>query len=202
MIIGFIEHLYPQLQVTIALSLIHTFCSLLQHVRNLLSLLYLHRLSPDNGLQSVASSASVFTSLLAGDWLTTNSLLQLTHKSRTLLTAISSLSRNQSQTHIATDGQSVSKSWCHLLLFDSYGLVFLGVPFLRRGRVCLLYMLLVPASVVFLGPESLGTRDHILLSQIWDFNFRRLLRLAGSRWRYSNPLHAVLSLSLSLLLVI
>jgi hypothetical protein len=39
----------------------------------------------------------------------------------------------------------------------------------------------------FLGSESLGTRDHILLSQIWDFPFRCLLRLAGSRWRYSNP---------------
>jgi hypothetical protein len=29
--------------------------------------------------------------------------------------------------------------------------------------------------------------DHILLSQIRDFPFLRLLRLAGSRWRYSNP---------------
>jgi hypothetical protein len=29
-----------------------------------------------------------------------------------------------------------------------------------------LYMLLALASVVFLGPESLGTGDHILLSQI------------------------------------
>jgi hypothetical protein len=33
----------------------------------------------------------------------------------------------------------------------------------------------------------LGTRYHIILSQIWDFLFRRLLRLAGSRWRYSTP---------------
>jgi hypothetical protein len=40
-------------------------------------------------------------------------------------------------------------------------------------------MLLPLASVVFLGSESLGTRDHILLSQILDFPFRRLLRLAG-----------------------
>jgi hypothetical protein len=61
-----------------------------------------------------------------------------------------------------------------------------GAPSLTRGRLCLLYMLLVLASVVFLGSEFLGTRDHILLSQIWDFPFRRLLRLAGSRWRYSN----------------
>jgi hypothetical protein len=57
----------------------------------------------------------------------------------------------------------------------------------RSGRVCLLYMLLALASAVFLGSESLGTRDRILLSQISDFSFRRLLRLAGSRWRYSTP---------------
>jgi hypothetical protein len=42
-----------------------------------------------------------------------------------------------------------------------------------------LYMLLDLASAVFLGSESFGTRYHILLSQIWDFPFRRLLRLAG-----------------------
>jgi hypothetical protein len=40
-----------------------------------------------------------------------------------------------------------------------------------RGRVCLLYMLLALTRVVFLGFESLGTRDHILLPQIWDFLF-------------------------------
>jgi hypothetical protein len=33
----------------------------------------------------------------------------------------------------------------------------------------------------------LGSRDYILLSQFWDFPFRRLLRLAGSRWKYSTP---------------
>jgi hypothetical protein len=44
---------------------------------------------------------------------------------------------------------------------------FCGAPSLTRGRVCLLYILLAFASVVFLGSKSLGTRDHILLSQIW-----------------------------------
>jgi hypothetical protein len=48
----------------------------------------------------------------------------------------------------------------YLLLFDSYGPVFVGCP------LCLLYMLLSLASAVFLGSESLRTRDHILLSQI------------------------------------
>jgi hypothetical protein len=78
-------------------------------------------------------------------------------------------------------------SWPDLYYSLAVTSCFCGTPSLTRGRVCLLYTLLALASVVFLGPESLGTRDHILLSQIWDFPFRRLLRLAGSRWRYSTP---------------
>jgi hypothetical protein len=39
-------------------------------------------------------------------------------------------------------------------------------------------MLLTLASAVILGPESRRTHDHILLSQIRNFPFRRLLRLA------------------------
>jgi hypothetical protein len=58
---------------------------------------------------------------------------------------------------------------------------------LTRGRVCRLQLLLGLASAVILGSEPLGTHDRILLYQIWDFPFRRLLRLAGSRWRYSTP---------------
>jgi hypothetical protein len=54
----------------------------------------------------------------------------------------------------------------YLLLFDSYGLLLWGVLSSDRGRVFFLYMLLDLASVVSLGSESLGTRDHILLSQI------------------------------------
>jgi hypothetical protein len=62
-----------------------------------------------------------------------------------------------------------------------------GALSLARGRVCRLQLLLAFASTVILGSESRGTRDHILLSQIRDFPFRRLLRLAGLRWRYSTP---------------
>jgi hypothetical protein len=47
--------------------------------------------------------------------------------------------------------------------------------------------LLAVASAVILRSKSRGTRDRILLPQIRDFHFRRLLRLAGSRWRCSNP---------------
>jgi hypothetical protein len=56
----------------------------------------------------------------------------------------------------------------YLLLIDSYSHVF-WAPSLTRGRVCLLYRLLALASVFFVGTESLWTRDHILLSQIWEF---------------------------------
>jgi hypothetical protein len=62
----------------------------------------------------------------------------------------------------------------YLLLSDSYGLVFVGRPLWRVAI----------ARVVFLGSESLWTRDHILLSDL-RLPFRRLLRLAGWRWRYS-----------------
>jgi hypothetical protein len=62
-----------------------------------------------------------------------------------------------------------------------------GALSLTRGRVCRLQLLLALVSTDILGSESRGARDHILLSQIRDFPFRRLLRLAGSRWRYSTP---------------
>jgi hypothetical protein len=43
------------------------------------------------------------------------------------------------------------------------------------------------ASADIFGSDSHGTRNHNLLSLIRDFSFRRLLRLAGLRWRYSTP---------------
>jgi hypothetical protein len=62
-----------------------------------------------------------------------------------------------------------------------------GTLSLTRWRVCRLQLLLGLASAVILWSESRGTRDHILLSQIRDFPFPRLLLLAGLRWRYSTP---------------
>jgi hypothetical protein len=75
----------------------------------------------------------------------------------------------------------------YLLLFDSYGFAFCGAPSLTRGRVCLLYMVLALASAVFLGSESLGTRDHILLSQIWDFPFVASYDLQGHTVEVFDP---------------
>jgi hypothetical protein len=62
-----------------------------------------------------------------------------------------------------------------------------GALSLTRGRVCRLQLLLALASAVIFGAESNRTRGHILLSGIRDFPFRRLLRLAGFRWKYSTP---------------
>jgi hypothetical protein len=66
------------------------------------------------------------------------------------------------------------------------GLLMWGLS-LTRGRFCRLQLLLGLASTVILGYESHRTRYHILLSQIRDFPFRCLLRVAGLRWRYSTP---------------
>jgi hypothetical protein len=95
--------------------------------------------------------------------------------------------------------QTVSRPLC-LGIKDrsrAYDQIFITVRHLRvcwyavlsltRGRVCRLQLLLALAKAFILGVESRGTRDHILLSQIWDFSFRRLLQLPGLRWRYSTP---------------
>jgi hypothetical protein len=66
-------------------------------------------------------------------------------------------------------------SLCSLFILTVAGLLVWHS--LTRGQVCYLKLLLDLASAVILG----GTRDHILLSQIRDFTFRRLLRLAGLR---------------------
>jgi hypothetical protein len=62
-----------------------------------------------------------------------------------------------------------------------------GALSLTRGRVCCLQLLLVLARAVNFGSEFRGTRDHILPSQIRDFPFCCIIRLAGLRWRYSTP---------------
>jgi hypothetical protein len=68
-----------------------------------------------------------------------------------------------------------------------------GALSLTRGRVCRLQLLLVLASAVILVSQSRGTHEHILLSQIRDFAFRHLLRLAGYGGRIRPRLHTGLS---------
>jgi hypothetical protein len=58
---------------------------------------------------------------------------------------------------------TVSQFWCPAPPDIYYSLTrscFCRTPSLTRGRVCLSYMLLALTSAVFLGSESLGTRDH------------------------------------------
>jgi hypothetical protein len=62
-----------------------------------------------------------------------------------------------------------------------------GALSLTRGRASRVQLLLVLASAVILESVSLGTQDHIVLSQIRDFPFCHLLRLVGLRWRYLTP---------------
>jgi hypothetical protein len=100
--------------------------------------------------------------------------------------------QSQSQSYNTTDGQPASLSWNQayvqiFIIVWQLQVFWFGAPSLTGGQVCLLYMLLALATAVFLRSESLGTRGHILLSQIWVFPFCRLLELAGSRWRYSIP---------------
>jgi hypothetical protein len=93
---------------------------------------------------------------------------------------------SESESYVTTDGQSASLSWNKSPIWD------LRPDFyycLMRGWVCRLQLVLALPSAVILGFESRGTRDHILLSLIRDFPFRRFLRLAGLRWRYSSRLH-------------
>jgi hypothetical protein len=129
---------------------------------------------------------------------------------------LSPVSQLTTQNHVTTDGQSASPSRCQLQIFVTVRqLLFCWceAPSLTKGRVCRLQLLLDLASAVIFRSESRGTYDNILQSWIWDspnlevqvpiFIFLRstvaklypqafvsffcLLRLAGLRWRYSNP---------------
>jgi hypothetical protein len=99
--------------------------------------------------------------------------------------------------YVTTDGQPASLSWnkapiwclrpdlCYLC--DSYGLVLVRRPLWQEDG-SIFYICCWPLPLQsFFGLSPFGTRDHILLSHIWDFPFRRLLGLAWSRWRYSIP---------------
>jgi hypothetical protein len=108
-------------------------------------------------------------------------------------------SESESESYVTTDGQSASRPVCLGIKHSSgaYDQIFISVWELRicwyaalcltRGRVCRLQLLVALASAVILGSESRRTRDHALLSQIRDFPFLRLLRLAGLRWGFSTP---------------
>jgi hypothetical protein len=109
-------------------------------------------------------------------WFTTRSLLLHEWIRRTNHLRMNTLS--QSQSYITTDGQSASLSCNKAPIWGLrpnlyYCMTVAGLLIwalsLTGGWVCRLQLLLAFASAVTLGSESLGTRDHILLSQIRDF---------------------------------
>jgi hypothetical protein len=99
---------------------------------------------------------------------------------------------SKSESYVTTDGESASLSWNKAPIWglrsDFYycmtvaGLLVWGI--LSDERTGLSFAI---AADPRQRSKPRGTRDHILLSQIRDFPFRRLLRLPGLRWRYSTP---------------
>jgi hypothetical protein len=90
---------------------------------------------------------------------------------------------SQSQSHIATDGQSTSKSWRQA---PSRGYSLTVTVLFLWGALSdewagLFLCMLALASVVFLGSESLGTRDHTLLSQNRDVSWFSLYSVGTDR---------------------
>jgi hypothetical protein len=70
--------------------------------------------------------------------------------------------------HISITVRQLRVYWC-------------GALSLTRGRVCRLQLLLALVGAAIYGSESRGTGAPLLLSQIRDIPFRRLLRVAGLR---------------------
>jgi hypothetical protein len=102
----------------------------------------------------------------------------------------------ESESYITTDGQSASLSWNKAPIWGlrpdlDYcqtfeGFLMWGV--LSEERTGLSFAIATGPRQRSLSRVrvSWDSRPY-LLSQIRDFPFRRLLRLAGSRWRYSTP---------------
>jgi hypothetical protein len=133
--IGFIDHVNTQLIITLNYSAVADFHTLPNHAKSF------------PGRSVFTSSCLFLYSLNGGSF------------------PMRIQSQSQSQSHIVTDGQSLSKSWCRApiwahdqIFFTVWHLpsCFCGAPSLTRGRVCHLYMLLALASAVFLGRSPLG----------------------------------------------
>jgi hypothetical protein len=100
--------------------------------------------------------------------------------------------QSQSERHIATNGQSVSKSWCRapsgahdqifITIWQLRYCFFVGRPLRQEeGSVFCICGWSLPAQS-FSGPSPLGFAT-IFYCLRFQTPFRRLLRLAGSRWR-------------------
>jgi hypothetical protein len=164
-----------ELRVITALSLISTLYISPQHPLSLLQ--------PD-----VSSTAVSWKRRLTVKILQLSALRSSCH-SRPCRTLVNSLNPNcqlsatcssfnsshQRHSHIAIDGQSVSKFWCRapsgahdrivITLSQLLSFFLWGALSDERTGLSVVYAAGF-ASAAFLGSESLGTCDHILLSQI------------------------------------
>jgi hypothetical protein len=160
-----------------------------QNAWSLLSLLCLHQSLPGEGSQQCPLLPCSHSYRLA-------TVSQLTQYSSCRLP------ESESEPYITTDVQSASLSWKKAPIWglrsDFYycqtvaGLLMWSALSDERTGLSFTIASCIASAVIY-GFESRGTRDHILLSQIRDIPFRRLLRLAGLRWRYSNsPSHGTI----------
>jgi hypothetical protein len=120
------------------------------------------------------------------------SIGELTHSSTHTFTDYCSASQCDSLSLSLILRPTVSRSVCLGIKQTSgdYDQIFITVTQLRvlwcgelsltRGRVCSLQLLLALASALIFGADSRRTRGHILLCQIRDFPFRRLLDSQGN----------------------
>jgi hypothetical protein len=166
-------------ELSIALSLIYTLYNSLQHAQSLLNLLCLHRLSPSNSFQHRSFlRGSVFTSLLAGECLTTNSLFQLTprlaaisHQPPAVLTGVSnSLISAAAPRHIASARTAQITPRPTVLLLRSC--LLLPLPCLFCGR----YLATGPhVTVIYSGEtRACSDRDKKKIRSNTDVNNNRL----------------------------
>jgi hypothetical protein len=103
--------------------------------------------------------------------------------------------KSQSQSHIASDGQSINESWCrthlgfmtrYLLPFTCYGLVLWGTFSDERRGLSFVYAADPHQRSLSRVRVPWDSLPYFTASEL-RIPFRRLLRLAGSVWRYSNP---------------
>jgi hypothetical protein len=106
------------------------------------------------------------------------------------------MTESESESYVTTDGQSSSLSWNKTPIWGlrpdiNYCLTVVGSLIwgvLSDERTGMSFALAAgPRQRSQSRVQVPSDSDHTLLSQIRDFPFRRLILLAGSRWRYSTP---------------
>jgi hypothetical protein len=144
-----------------ALSLIHTHCSLFQHVLILAILLCLHQSLPGDGSQQCPLFPCSRSYRLANVPQTIRIKVKV---------IVKIMLRPTVSRPVYLGIKHPSGAYDHIFINVRYLLIcWCGALSLTRERVCRLQLLLVLTSAVIIGSESRRTFDHIWLSQIRDF---------------------------------